>query len=134
VADKPKPRDFDSVMDELREELRAHEAAIPRLDGRSIYLDGSYKFPKPTIEIMQRYVKALDVAKLMDRAGDISLLRDPAGNLAETVPLRKAEKYSGVTDRQIRRLIHDQSLQAVGSKGNRRITTESLLKLFPPRK
>jgi hypothetical protein len=131
VADKPKGRGFDAFQDKLVEELRKNLTTGARY-GAAHYDDAAYA--GSLAEIAQRFDAAYNSTTAADRTGDISLLQDAAGNLLETVSLQKAAQYSGKSDRQIRRLIRDGVLEAVGLKGNRRVSTNNLLELFPPQK
>jgi hypothetical protein len=64
--------------------------------------------------------------------GDLEILRGTNGNFKSAVTLDVAARFGGVSRRAIEKALAKGSLGAVGTRQNRRVTVESLLKYFPP--
>lgn len=66
--------------------------------------------------------------------GNGRILRDPRGNLYESVPFRRAQLYLDCGLRQIQKLVKDGVLDHVGTGHKKRIKVSSLLKYLPESK
>ena len=73
-----------------------------------------------------------DVGKL--EKGDMGLLMDTNNDLKRAVTLDVARRFGGVSLRAIQDAAKNDKLLTEGTRLNRRVLVESLLKYFPPEK
>lgn len=106
------------------------------LDGKG-YVDAIGEAVKKTGTDDARVVLPELVSKFKRRAIE-DLLGEPAKGNCELlrgrdfVPVKVAVEYLGVTARRVQQAIIDGKLEAKGTKGNRRVSVESLTAYLPP--